>query len=159
MDKLKKQKTIWFWVALLTSIFAVISIPGIVLFAINNMFALMGVSIALLLHGFYGSIFYWLAFAKRCSFIRIIKLITKDGMLSASMLSMQTGKRELEIINILREFIVKGYLTGYYFNDVELALCKIVPVTKAVECDSCGASVTTIDGFGKCEYCGTKINL
>ncbi len=159
MDKLQKQKTVWFWVALLTSIFMAASIPGIVLFAINKMFVLMGISIALLLHGFYGSVFYWLSYAKRCSYIRIVKLIINEGMLTVSMLSMQTGKREQEVISILRESIIKGYITGYYYNESSLSLCKNVPVTKAIECESCGASVTTVDGIGKCEYCGTKVSI
>ena len=158
MEKLKKQKAIWFWVALLTSIFAVVAIPAIVLSAVNKMFLLMGISIALLIHGFYGCIFYWIAFAKRCSLIRIIKLIKNQNMLSVSMLSMQTGKNDAEIIGILRECIVKGYISGYYFDDTQLCLCKIVPVTEAMECPSCGASVTVVDGIGKCEYCGTNIN-
>lgn len=155
---LSKQKSIWLWVALLTSISMVASIPAIILFAINERFLLMGISIALLAHGFYGSVFYWVAFSKRCSYIRIVKLIINEGMLTVSILCMQTGKREQEVISILRESIVKGYITGYYYDEVSLSLCKIAPITKAVECESCGASVTTINGFGECEYCGTKIN-
>ena len=158
MEKLKKQKSIWFWVALLTSIFAVVAIPVIVLSAVYEMFLLMAISIAMLLHGFYGCIFYWIAFAKRCSLIRIVKLIKNQNMLSVSMLSMQTGKSEAEIIYSLRECIVKGYISGYYFDDTGLCLCKITPVTKAMECSSCGASVTVINGIGKCEYCGTNVN-
>ena len=158
MEKLKKQKSIWFWVALLTSIFAVVAIPVIVLSAVYEMFLLMAISIAMLLHGFYGCIFYWIAFSKRCSLIRIIKLIINENMLSVSMLSMQTGKSETEIIYVLRECIVKGYISGYYFDDTGLCLCKITPVTEAMECSSCGASVTVINGIGKCEYCGTSVN-
>ena len=158
MEKLKKQKSIWFWVALLTSISLAIAIPAIVLTAINEMFLLMAISIAMLLHGFYGCIFYWIAFSKRCSLIRIIKLIINDNMLSVSMLSMQIGKSETEIIYVLRECIVKGYISGYYFDDTGLCLCKITPVTEAMECSSCGASVTVINGIGKCEYCGTSVN-
>lgn len=158
MEKLKKQKTIWFLVSLLTSVFAVVAIPATVLSAINGMFLIMAFSIALLVHGFYGCIFYWLAFSKRCSLIRLLTLITKENMLSVSLLSVQTGKREVDIINSIRECIIKGYLSGYYFDEVKRSLCKIVPVTEAVECMSCGASVMTSNGIGKCEYCGTNVN-
>ncbi|MBR2025210.1 MAG: hypothetical protein IKA02_05330 [Clostridia bacterium] len=157
MEKLKKQKTIWFWVALLTSILAVVSILVVVLSAINGMFLIMAFSIVLLVHGFYGCIFYWLAFAKRRSLMRLLTLITKENMLSVSLLSVQMGKREIDIINSIKECIVKGYISGYYFDEVKRSLCEIVPVTKAVECTSCGASVMTFDGVGKCEYCGTNI--
>ena len=156
---LSRQKTIWFWVALLTSASMVASIPAIILFAIYERFLLMGISIILLAHGFYGCVFYWLAFAKRCSLIRILKLVTSENMITAHMLSMQSGKSEEELASILKECIIKGYLSGYYFDDEKMTLFKIVPVTMAIECPSCGASVATTDGIGKCEYCGTKITI
>ena len=158
MEKLIKQKRIWFWVALLTCVFAVVSIPVIVLSAINKLFLLMGISIALVVHGFYGSIFYWLAYAKRSTLIRIVKLITNEGLLTAHLISMQTGKREVEVVGIMRECVIKGYVSGYYFDENTLSLCKFVPVTASVECSSCGASVVTTDGIGKCEYCGTNVS-
>ena len=157
MEKLKKQKTIWFWVALLTSILAVVSIPAVVLSAINKMFLIMAFSIALLVHGFYGCIFYWLSFAKRRSLIRIITLVENENMLDASLIATHMSKNVNEIVYTLKQLIIKGYLKGYFFDDATLSLCKIVPKTESAECANCGASVITSDGVGKCEYCGTNI--
>ena len=158
MEKLLKQKRIWFWTALLTSIFAVVAIPTVVLSAVYSKFLLMGISIALIVHGFYGCVFYWLAFSKRCGLLKIVRLVTVKNITKTSMLSSQSGKSEAEIVHLLRECIVKEYLDGYYYDEATAEICKIMPDIKTVECTYCGANVIVTQGIGTCQYCGKSIN-
>ena len=121
MKKAKHAWKIWLLVLLLTAITGVAGIPGIILSAVNGIYVLMALCIALVAHAFYGITFYALAMANAGHDARVAGAVEQYGLsdlgqiAAAASLPPETAKQCLE--RCLR----KGYLAGYMLTESGIA--------------------------------------
>ena len=108
MNIISARKYIWLSIALVSVVLGILGIIGTVKFALSLSYVPMAVSLALTTHGFYGTPFYFIAFANMRITERIILL-------------MGTGINELEDISeklrikteLVRKLISKAESRGY----------------------------------------------
>lgn len=156
----RKRARVWFWVALLTSISFVGGIVMIPLCAVAKLWALMGIGIAFCVHGFYGTVFYWEAFAKYRRYSSFTDAVMRDGLCTVEELSGHFGlKRELTVRKI-RECIEKDFLPGYRFDGEKLQrIIRPQDGAVVVECPCCGAKNLITEKNRFCEYCGGALSF
>lgn len=160
MKKLNKKITINFIFGILFPVMLVLGIPTIVLFAGKN-WALMGIGIACVVVGFYGTPFIWISFASLKTKKRLLMLILNENVYTVKELSEQFGMAENDVIINVRNLIHNGYLKGYLLvNNSYIKLNDNIKQEKqkvSGVCLSCGAKSTFEGNSGICPYCGGSV--
>lgn len=90
--------------------------------------------------------------------------IENHNIYKANEIAKYMGKAEETVINDILRMISEGLFPDFKF-DMQTKTVMLnddamrrIP-SKAIECDSCGASVTVFEGMqNKCEYCGEALN-
>lgn len=150
MKRARRKRDIWLAVVIVTAITGVAGLPGTVLGAVNHIYALMGASILLLIHGFFGITFYAIAYANAARDFRVMKAVS-GGVHTLTDLSMNTGLPINVVGESLTRCMKRGYLEGYLFDGN--ALTEIVP--KESKCEYCGRMVSS--NTFECPSCGAPI--
>ena len=158
MKQAKKNWRIWFWVTLLTAITGVASIPGIVLFAINEQFFLMAMCITLTVHAFFGITFYAIAMANSAKDVRLLRAINTYGLGTVTDLASATGMAYNTAKESIERCIKRGYLVGYFFDGNFLERIEPIAPAEPIErrCAYCGS--TLLQNEVKCPSCGSSAN-
>ena len=152
MKRAKKARAVWLTVGILTSVLAVLSIPVIVLSALNRLYFLMAVAIALVAHGMYGVTFYFLAFARAGDRLRCLRAVD-DGLRSYASVGAAACIAPSATRDTLAVCLKRDYLRGFYLGAEGL----MPVVSEAVEprelvCAYCGSAYVGEE----CPSCGAK---
>lgn len=156
MDKALAARRVWLWLGVLSSVFAGLAIPAIVLSAIGKSYFLMAVAIALVAHGFYGIPFYFLAFARAGERLRCVRAVTEEGLRSYEAIGAYAMLTPDAVFDALAASLKREYIRGYYLgadrllpivseekpSEVVCEYCGTVLTGSATECHSCGARVS-----------------
>lgn len=156
-NRAQKRARVWFFVALFTCISAAAGVVLIPLCAVAKLWLPMGIGVALCLHGFYGAVFYWLAFAENKKYASLTDAVTKDALTTVSELSAHFGWKEGETVTLIRNCLHKGLLPGYRFDGEKLVKIEIKRDEYAVECPYCGAKNLISGEIVRCAYCGSPL--
>ena len=147
--------------AILLSVGFPCGIVMIVIGAKSDTFTLVS-GIVLTVAGFYVMPMLWVAYGNTAKYAKIAKVVEKNNIYNISDLSQQIGVKSENGLEIVREAIARGYLTGYRVkNNNELELIDNVKQLKTdyktVKCSACGAtySYKRTDKNAVCPYCGT----
>ena len=146
MEKVQKIKKIWLITGIASAVLGVASIVGIVVFAINLLYAPMAISIALTAHAFYGCPFYFLAFGNARLCERAVSAALEHGLTDIESIAKFTMTKPNFAKTIVEKCLLKGYLTGYMLDGDKLVRLEPVQNTDAEVKDL------------KCKYCGTKLS-
>lgn len=148
MKKAARNRRIWFFVMLFTSVTGVAAIPGIVLFALHGHYLLMAMCILFTVHAFFGVTFYALAMANAAEDVRILGAIESYGELSVSELSAATSIPVGSVSASVHRSLRRGYLVGYSFDGERLT--RILPTER--KCLFCGSMINR--SLDECPACG-----
>ena len=148
MEKAARNRKIWFWVMLLTSVTGVAGIPGIVLFAVHGNFLMMALCLFFTVHAFFGVTFYALAMANAGQDVRILAAIETYGALTVADLSAATSIPVGSVSASVNRSLRRGYLFGYTFDGTRLF--RILPAER--KCPFCGSMISTAEA--ECPACG-----
>lgn len=161
LEKALKQQKMWFWIALISSILAVVGIPMIPIFANAKIWWLMTVGIVFVAHGFYGLALYWMAYSNARRRVRLIYAITEENILTLDKLAAQISYGQKETDLMIKKLITDSYISGYYYENGTLIKREEEKKTRLVraECPACGAPVDAGEGECVCEYCGTHFKV
>lgn len=147
--------------AVVATICLPIGIVGIVLGAVNGIWALLGVGIAMTVFGFYGTPLLWVGYASLKTMKRLVEAVEEDNVYDVRTIANLLNLRVKETDAKIREALRKKYIVGYLYENGELRLnmnVKQTPETITFTCEACGARVT-VDPMKKrneCPYCGTE---
>lgn len=159
MEKLKKSCVYWLVFNIIFSVLAVVGIPIIILGVDNTFLLILG--IALVVSGFYGLPFAWIAYGNKRVRLRILQAICNENIYTISELSSQLNIDRPTILGHIRALINKNYLCGYLLKDNEvLVLNENIKLEKSlysVVCTSCGAKTVVDNQQTLCPYCGTVL--
>lgn len=148
-----KRKLIF---SILLSVGFVVSIPLIVISAINQAWLLLVLGIVLCLAGFYGSPISWMFYAQSRSKLKLLDIILHDKILSIEDLAMTINKSLSNTKKRVVSLIKSRYLTGYVIKD-DVLLVPIATLSQSVnKCPNCGALLTVVGKGYYCEYCEYK---
>jgi len=156
MQIIKKSKDKWFFWSLVVSIFFVVGIVGVPLFAVAGNFVFMGLSIAFVVFGFYAIPFFWIAFATRCSVLRTCIAIEQEHMYTVTDIAKHLNKNESDIQKHINR-LISWCAIDYKFDGYSLSINdgqKMQQKIWGIKCPSCGANIEGKGQTGKCEYCG-----
>lgn len=154
------------------AIFLTIGLPvGIVLIIIGatnkdasvGYKVMLGIGIALVVLGFYGSPMAWVKYGPQKKYARIIDAIKREGFRDINEIANHLSMQPQDVQDAVRVCIEKQYLTGYTIDDT-----KIVPLNDrpddlgvyTVECPYCGGITETSNNLQvKCQFCGRMIDV
>ncbi len=156
MERAKRTRIIWLWVAILTSVSAVAAIPAIVFSALGKSYFLMALAIALVVHGFYGVTFYFLAFAKSGDRLRCVRAVSEEGLRSYEAIGAYAMMTPAVARDTLAACLKREYIRGYY-----LGADRLLPIVSEEEprelvCDYCGTVVA--GDITECPSCGARLS-
>ncbi len=154
MERAKRTRKIWLWVAILTSVSAVAAIPAIVFSALGESYFLMALAIALVAHGFYGVTFYFLAFSRAGERLRCVRAVTEEGLRSYEAIGNYAMITPAAARDSLAACLKREYIRGYYLGDDRL-LPIVSEEPRELLCDYCGTTVA--DGTAECPSCGARV--
>ena len=154
MKRAKKARAVWLTVGILTSVLAVLSIPVIVLSALNRLYFLMAVAIAFVAHGVYGVTFYFLAFARAGDRLRCLRAVTEYGLRSYDSVGASAQLSPSAARDTLARCLKRGYLFGFYLGGTALEpiVSEAEEKPTALVCEYCGSSYLAAE----CPSCGAK---
>ena len=151
MDKAKRIKKIWLAVVIVTAVTAVAGLPALIVFAINDMMALMAVALVLFLHGFFGITFYALALSGASHDVRVVDAIDGQGLTNINDIAMCSALPIGSTADSIRRCMKRGYIVGYIFDGNDL-----IPIEKKEYfCEYCGKTVAADTEI--CSSCGAHI--
>ncbi len=154
------------------AIFLTIGLPvGIVCIVVGavNLYAnvgykiMLGIGVALVVLGFYGSPVVWGKYGTKKKYPRIIDAIKREGFRDIGEIANHISMRPKDVQDAVRVCIDKQYLTGYTIEDT-----KIVPLNNrpddlgvyTIECPYCGGITETSNNLQvKCQFCGRMIDV
>lgn len=156
-EKSIKKLTVW---AVTASLCLPVGIVCIVLGAVNGIWAVLGVGIAMTVFGFYGTPLLWVGRAGKRTMKRLVTAVEEENLYETREIAAMLGVRTKEVDAKIKEALRKRYLVGYLYEDGKLRLNtneKQVRATTTVKCEACGAKVVIDpqDKENRCPYCGT----
>ncbi len=145
----------------------------LILGATNGIPAMLGVGIALVVAGFYGTPLAWVQYGQKCRYDRIVKAIMVEHILNVNSISLHTDIKLEEVVNFVKKAIHLGDLEGLTLigdslqsissiahpnADKVFDMTDISDVEFAITCPYCGGT-TVADNkkLVRCEYCGKMI--
>ena len=140
-----------------------IIIGAVNLYASVGYKVMLGVGIALVVLGFYGSPMAWVKYGPQKKYARIIDAIKREGFRDINEIANHLSMQPQDVQDAVRVCIDKQYLTGYTVDDT-----KIVPLNDrpedlgvyTVECPYCGGITETSNNLQvKCQFCGRMIDV
>ena len=147
------------------SVLFIIAIPGVVLSALNGIWALLGVCVLLVFSGIYVLTIGWSFWAKMIINRNIAVAIVEDGITNIKTLATAFGKWERIMRRDVAQIMRKRYITGYVFNEKRTELVRTerskreeaqkAESLQRKKCESCGAAL--IIGAKACCHCGVMI--
>lgn len=162
MEKLNKKLRTVFIFALALSIGFVAGIPLTVVGGVKDIPALLGIGIALIALGFYVMPILWVTYATKKRLRRVINAVEQENIYTPAEMAQLLSVSEKNAADLMRECLIKSYITGYKWENDKLVLNRNVrqglnPYT--VKCDNCGAPVTInpLTLTGSCAYCGALV--
>ncbi len=132
--------------------------------------AMLGVGIALVVVGFYGTPLAWVQFGQKCRYDRIVKAIMVEHILDVNAISLHTDIKLDEVVNTVKKAINLGDLEGLTLIGDSLQSISLIAHPNAdevfdgegvevdVTCPYCGGTTATKNEKRvRCEYCGKMI--
>lgn len=125
--------------------------------------AMLGIGIALVVLGFYGSPMAWVKYGPQKKYLRIIDAIKQEGFRDVNEIANHLSMQPQDVQDAVRVCIDKQYLTGYTIDGDT-----IVPLNNrpddlgvyTVECPYCGGITETSNNLQvKCQFCGRMIDV
>ncbi len=160
MQKIDKKVKTLFWVALGLSIGFPVGVICIVLGAVNGIWVLLGLGIALAVAGFYVMPIMWIQYGEKKQHKILQMMIEQEHLYSVDELATQMGQKPEKITQMIKYLINSRCLVGYIFKDGILELNtnqKQTARTKETKkCPNCGANMTSNSINYVCQYCGTS---
>lgn len=134
-----------------------VGVVMIILGAVNGIWAVMGIGIALAVCGFYGTPLLWVGYAAFAGNESVYRVITEDGLMSVNMICSTLGMKRRSAVRHINYLLSKRYLAGYKFdgNDTVEPLIRKKKVFLG-KCPNCGAALTAKDDGLHCPYCGVE---
>ncbi len=151
MNKAKKSKNVWLLVGILTAVFGVLGIPGLILSATHGLWLPMALCIALVVHAFYGTAMYFMAYANAGIRYRVCTAVETYGMRRAADIAAFARIPEENVEGVLDACLKREYLTSYIFRDGVVEDIG-APPPKQRKCAYCGTLFSADLGF--CPACG-----
>ncbi len=145
MEQIKNKRKMWLIIGIVSMIAGVLSIIGIIMFATNKQYVLMGICIALVAHAFYGGPLYFVTFAQTGVYLRVIRAIEEYNLTSIEDISKYAMLKPDVAEGTVKNLIDRGYLNSYMLENGRLVLLESKFEAQARE-------------NKKCEYCGTKLD-
>ena len=153
-----KAKRYW---AIVASCAFALGIPLIIYGAINSIWFLLGVGIACVLFGFYGTPILWVNYGSLRSLKRVVDAVMEEHITSVNELSQHLSTNNNSIRQSITKAINNKYITGYIFDGNNLiSNTKQSPKKQVIQrkCANCGGTLIEIENGWKCEYCGSNFN-
>ncbi len=157
MQKLNKSIRILFFVSLALSIGFPLGILGIIFGAVYFIVPLLVIGIILVVGGFYAMPILWTKYADKRHDRTLLFMIEHEYIYTVADLAAQTGFKEKNVRERVKNLIMSHYLVGYLFRDdmLERNTNKRQSETSArtKECPRCCATMW-FDGIRfRCDYC------
>ncbi len=126
MEKLLKRKLVFKLTAILSLVFGVLSIAGIIGSILLLWYAPMVVCIIICANGFYGCPFYFIQYSnlKRCELI----LAEADETNVISELAERAAVTPEFAVRLIEQGLAKGYIAGYKLTENNMKLIKTINV-------------------------------
>lgn len=165
---MKKKVTIKFIIALLFSI----AFPCGIALLISNSSSSAGIGIGsvLIVLGFYGSPFAWIAFGNIKTKYNLCKLVIDENIQDVEEMAKLKNEKPETTLKHLKALINSRYLQGYKIVDdkyivkndsktlTQQELLRLNKKVDVLECSGCGAPVETFEGEKTiCPYCGRPV--
>ena len=157
MDRARRAKRNSLLVLIFTAVFGIAGIPGTVIFASMEIYPLMAVCIALIVHAFYGTVFYAFAFIRASNALKVMKIWEERGitdseeMAAAAMLSTDAAR------SAMKRCIERGYIPGYTLSDIGFTAVRDYRAKeKEVFCRYCGRKLPRM--CDECPSCGAPVS-
>jgi DNA-directed RNA polymerase subunit RPC12/RpoP len=158
MKSFHKKLGLYLVFSIVLSVLAILSIVGIIIFAINGKTIFMWLSIAYVAFSFYGLPFFWIHFGNLNRYYHVCKLIQTENIFDTSIICSTLQINETDSTQAIIYLIKKGYLRGYLFIDNKLVK-NSNKVNETHICPFCGSSqlLKTKKGY-QCTYCSSTFN-
>lgn len=153
MNKAQKAKRNWLIVLILTAVLGVAGIPGTVITASAGIYPLMAVCIALIVHAFYGTVFYAFAFIAASNTVKVLKVWESAGITDIDEMSAAVMLRKNDTRAAMKRCIERGYIAGYTLTEKGFEPINDHRDKNAERfCRYCGRKLS--DGQEVCPSCG-----
>ncbi len=170
----KKRSTVPMIAGIVLPIFLIGGIVMIIIGAINHIWALLGVGIAMVVAGFYGTPFAWMSFSSNLKYDHIVKIVMVDHILNVNSISIHADLKPNDVVIHLKRAIRLGDLKGLTLIGNELQSISAITHPNADEvfdlsgkddvefdlvCPYCGGTTpVTNKRRARCQYCGRMIS-
>ena len=147
-------------IALIMTVIFVGGIPMIPIGAVNEIWAVMGVGIAFVAVGFYGTPIAWSVYGSARPLKRIVAAVTEEHLYTVQEIAAQLSMNEKNVRAHLDKCFNKGFLKGYKRDGDSIVLNENIAADKRekfYECPYCGAKFTYTGDNARCPYCGSPV--
>lgn len=138
-----------------------LGIPAIILGAVNDIGAVLGIGIALTAIGFYGTPIAWSTYAQRRGLSRLVSAIAEENIYTVPELADHLTLTEKDVREKLVVCFRNKYLVGYRREGDNIVLNEGRALGKkeySAECPYCGAKFTYTAGNARCPYCDSPVS-
>ena len=135
-------------------------VPMLILGAVNELWALMGIGIAFTAVGFYGTPVAWSIYGSSRTLKRVVAAVTEEHLYTVPEIAAQLSLSEQSVRGYLTTCFNRGYLAGYKREGDGIVLNENVAAQnrqRFAECPNCGAKFTYTSADARCPYCGSPV--
>ena len=135
-------------------------VPMTVLGAVFQIWPLMGIGIACIVIGFYGTPIAWTSYGGAKGWQRIVSAVVEENLYSVNEIAAQLSISETEARNKLDVCFKKKFLPGFKRSGDGVVLNGNMPAGKKemfAECPNCGAKFTYTPETPRCPYCNSPV--
>ncbi len=161
--KLDKDKSDALILSICLSVSFVAGIPLIVVGAVNEIWVVLGLAIACVVVGFYGTPIAWMHYGSMVAIKRVVDAVLIEKIETVSEISKQLQISPKVAKDRVTTAIKRQYIMGYRFDGETLVENepkkkeKLKPVEN--HCPNCGGKMESFDGFDFCPYCNTRFKV
>ena len=146
--------------ALLLTLFLIVGIPILIVFATQGNYAVMGVGIGLTVIGFYGCPIAWVNYGSKRTLARVASAVVEEHIYTVSALASHLSLKEKTVQGQLTKCFQDKLLLGYRREGDTIVPPDEgpkVPQTFTTVCSGCGAKFTYQEDSPFCPYCGSPV--
>lgn len=148
-------------ISIIMTVMFIVGIPILIVGATQSQYIVMGLGIAMVVIGFYGTPLMWASYGNKKALKHVVDAVMEDHLTSVGEIASQLQMRE----RMVRSYIITGikqkYITGYLFDGAKLTSNqKEAPKPKisSNRCPNCGGTLTKQQTFYVCDYCNSKFD-
>ena len=146
-------------ISIVISVLFVVGIPILIVGATNSNYAVMGIGIAMVVIGFYGTPMMWVSYGNKRSLKNVVDAVMEDHLTTVGEIASQLQMRERPVRDLITNALRKKYITGFIYDGNTLVPNeKQAPKKKMSQnrCPNCGGVMEKTDTGWICPYCGSK---